>query len=243
MNPIEQFFHERNTDIAAMGRDEELRRKSIDWMVHADRYKYTYNFTWMGRPIIKFPGDMVAQQEILWKIRPDLVIETGIAHGGSLIFTASILELLGEGEVVGIDIDIRKHNRDEIEKHPMFKRITLIEGGSTDTAIVDQVRALAAGKKRVLVILDSNHTHQHVYDELLAYAPMVTVGSYMILPDTFIEFFPKGYYADRPWDVGDNPHTAMKKFMSETDDFVIDDHWTSKCMITESIDGYLLRVK
>ncbi len=243
MNPIEQFFHERNTDIAAMGRDEELRRKSIDWMVHADRYKYTYNFTWMGRPIIKFPGDMVAQQEILWKIRPDLVIETGIAHGGSLIFTASILELLGEGEVVGIDIDIRKHNRDEIEKHPMFKRITLIEGGSTDTAIVDQVRKFTEGKKRVLVILDSNHTHQHVYDELLAYAPMVTVGSYMILPDTFIEFFPKGYYADRPWDVGDNPYTAMKKFMSETDDFVIDDHWTSKCMITESIDGYLLRVK
>ena len=177
MNQIEQFFHERNTDIEAMGQDEELRRKSIDWMVHADRYKYTYNFTWMGRPIIKFPGDMVAQQEILWKIRPDLVIETGIAHGGSLIFSASILELIGEGEVVGIDIDIRKHNREEIEKHPMFKRITLIEGGSTDAAIVDRVRKLTEGKKRVLVILDSNHTHQHVYDELLAYAPMVSVGS------------------------------------------------------------------
>ena len=243
MNQIEQFFHERNTDIEAMWQDEELRRKSIDWMVHADRFKYTYNFTWMGRPIIKFPGDMVAQQEILLKIRPDLVIETGIAHGGSLIFSASILELIGEGEVVGIDIDIRKHNRDEIDKHPMFKRITLIEGGSTDAAIVDRVRKLTEGKKRVLVILHSNHTHQHVYDELLAYAPMVSVGSYLILPDTFIEFFPKGYYADRPWDVGDNQYTAMKKFLGECGDFVIDDHWTSKCMITESIDGYLQRVK
>lgn len=243
MNPIEQFFRERNSDIEAMGRDPELRRKSLDWMVHADRYKYTYNFTWLGRPIIKFPGDMVAQQEIMWRIRPDLVIETGIAHGGSLIFTASILELIGAGEVVGIDIDIRKHNREEIEKHPMFKRISLIEGGSTDTNIVKQMKKMVAGRQRVLVILDSNHTHDHVYKELQLYAPLVTPGSYLILPDTFIEFFPRGFYKDRPWDVGNNPHTAMRKFLSETEDFIIDNFWDNKCMITESVDGYLKRVK
>jgi cephalosporin hydroxylase len=243
MNPINTFFDERRAQIAAMGEDEELRKQSIDWMVRADRYKYTYNFTWMGRPIIKFPSDIVAQQEILWKIRPDLVIETGIAHGGSIIFTASMLELIGSGEVIGIDIDIRKHNREEIEKHPMFKRITMIEGGSVDPDVFASVKAAAADKKTVMVVLDSNHTHEHVYNELCLYADLVTVGSYLILPDTFIEFFPKGYYSDRPWDVGNNPYTAMKQFLSERDDFKIDPEPCNKSMITEAIDGYLVRVK
>ena len=174
---------------------------------------------------------------------PDLVIETGIAHGGSIIFTASILELIGHGEVLAVDIDIRKHNREEIAKHPMFKRITMIEGGSTDPEVFAKVKERAAGMKTVMVVLDSNHTHQHVYDELCLYADLVTVGSYLILPDTFIEFFPKGYYADRPWDVGNNPYTAMRKFLAERDDFQIDDEPCHKSMITEAIDGYLLRVK
>lgn len=243
MNPIEEFFNERQSDISAMGKDAEMRKKSIDWMVHADRYKYTYNFTWMGRPIIKFPNDIVAQQEILWRIQPDLVIETGIAHGGSIIFTASMLELIGNGEAVAVDIDIRKHNRDEIEKHPMYNRITMFEGGSTDPSVFAKIKEKAKGKKNVMVILDSNHTHQHVYDELSLYADLVTVGSYLILPDTFIEFFPKGYYGDRPWDVGDNPYTAMKQFLSERDDFQIDHEPCNKSMITESIDGYLVRIK
>jgi cephalosporin hydroxylase len=243
MNPNEQFKNERQADINLMMQDEELRKLSLDWMVKADRYKYTYNFSWMGRPIIKYPNDIIAQQELMWKLRPDLVIETGIAHGGSIIFSASMLELIGEGEVLGVDIDIREHNRVEIEKHPMFKRITMIEGSSVDPDIFARVKKISEGKKRVMVILDSNHTHEHVYQELLLYANLVTVGSYLILPDTFIEFFPKGYYSDRPWDVGDNPYTAMKKFLSERDDFVIDSQPSGKCMITESIDGYLLRVK
>jgi len=243
MNPIESFFNERRADITAMGKDDELRKKSIDWMVHADRYKYTYNFTWMGRPIIKFPSDIVVQQEILWRIRPDLVIETGIAHGGSIIFTASMLELIGHGEVVAVDIDIREHNRKEIEQHPMFKRITMIEGGSTDPEVFAGIKKMAEGKKTVMVVLDSNHTHQHVYDELRLYADLVSVGSYLILPDTFIEFFPKGYYSNRPWDVGDNPYTAMKQFLAERDDFKIDDEPCHKSMITEAIDGYLVRTK
>lgn len=245
-DPVSEFFAERNADITAMGADAELRQKSLDWMLHADKYKYTYNFTWMGRPIIKFPSDIIIQQELMWKLKPDLVIETGIAHGGSIIFTASMMEMMGiEGEVIGLDIDIRQHNRDLIESHPMKKRITMYEGSSTDPVIVEKVRQHTVGKKCVMVILDSLHSHEHVYNEMKAYAPMVTVGSYCILPDTFIEFFPKGYYSDtRPWDVGDNPYTGMKQYLAETGDmFETDYSLTHKAMITETIDGYLRRVK
>lgn len=244
-DPIAAFFAERQADIRRMADDETLRQKSLDWMLHADKYKYTYNFTWMGRPIIKFPNDMVIQQELMWKLRPDLVIETGIAHGGSIVFTASMMEMMGiPGEVVGIDIDIRKHNRDAIESHPMAKRITMYEGNSVDEGMVERVRRHTEGKRCVMVVLDSLHSHEHAYKELLAYAPMTTVGSYCILPDTFIEFFPKGYYSStRPWDVGDNPYTAMKQFMSETNLFEVDRDLTSKAMITETVDGYLKRVR
>jgi len=249
-DPIATFFAERNADIKAMGEDEALRQKSMDWMIHADKYKYTYNYTWMGRPIIKFPNDMVIQQELMWRLRPDLVIETGIAHGGSIIFTASMMEMMGiDGEVVGIDIDIRKHNREVIEDHPMFKRITMYEGNSVGEDMVAQVRSHTEGKRCVMVILDSLHSHAHVHAELEAYAPMTTVGSYCVLPDTFIEFFPKGYYTEgketdvRPWDVGDNPYTAMKQYLGETDMFETDHSLTNKAMITESIDGYLKRVR
>jgi hypothetical protein len=243
--PIQQFLDERNADIERMGSDQELRQKSIDWMIHADRYKYTYNYSWMGRPIIKFPNDMVIQQELMWELKPDLVIETGIAHGGSIIFTASMMEMMNiDGEVVGIDVDIRPHNRTKIEAHPMMKRITMYEGDSVSDAMVEKVRVHTNGKKCVMVILDSLHSHAHVYKELRSYAPMTTLGSYCILPDTFIEFFPKGYYSEtRPWDVGNNPHSAMKQYISETDNFEIDHARTDKAMITETIDGYLKRVK
>lgn len=244
-DPIAAFFEERHADIKRMGADEALRQKSIEWMLHADQYKYTYNFTWMGRPIIKFPADMVIQQELMWELRPDLVIETGIAHGGSIIFTASMMEMMGiDGEVVGVDIDIRKHNRQAIESHPMAKRITMYEGNSVETSIVERIRKHTAGKRCVMVVLDSLHSHDHAYEELLAYAPMTTLGSYCILPDTFIEFFPKGYYSSsRPWDVGNNPYTAMKQYLSETDVFEVDHKFTHKAMITETIDGYLKRVR
>lgn len=245
MDPIEQFKQERAADIAAMGRDEELKRKSLDWMLHADKYKYTYNYTWLGRPIIKFPSDIVATQQIVWDVKPDLIIETGIAHGGSLILSASLLELIGgEGRVLGIDIDIRAHNRKEIEAHPMMKRIEMIEGSSVADDVMARVRAAAAKAKRVMVFLDSLHTHDHVLKELELYAPLVTVGSYMVLPDTFIEYFPKGYYADnRPWDVGNNPMTAMRAFMEKNKDFEIDRTLCDKLMITEAFDGYLRRVR
>ena len=245
MDPISQFKQERATDIAAMAGDEQLKQKSLDWMLHADKYKYTYNYTWLGRPIIKFPSDIVATQQIVWDVKPDLIIETGIAHGGSLILSASLLELIGgQGRVLGIDIDIREHNRKEIEAHPMMKRIDMIEGSSVGDDVMARVRAAAAKAKCVMVFLDSLHTHDHVLKELELYAPLVSVGSYMVLPDTFIEYFPKGYYAnDRPWDVGNNPMTALRAFLEKNKDFEIDRELCNKPMITEAFDGYLRRVR
>jgi cephalosporin hydroxylase len=244
MDPIQEFKKERKQAVEQMSRDEELKRKSLDWMVHADKYKFTYNFSWLGRPIIKFPNDIVIMQELIWDVKPDLIIETGIAHGGSIVFSASMLELIGgDGRVVAVDIDIRKHNRAEIEKHPLYKRISMLEGDCLSETILDQIRTLAKNKKKVMVFLDSNHTHDHVLKELELYAPFVTVGSYLVLPDTFIEYFPKGYYSNRPWDVGNNPMTALRAFMSKNHDFVIDHEKADKLMITEAFDGYLKRIK
>jgi|TARA_B110000971_G_scaffold221051_1_gene266646 cephalosporin hydroxylase len=244
-DPVTSFFEERNNDISQMAQDEKLKKLSLEWMLHADKYKYTYNFSWMGRPIIKFPSDMIVQQEIMWKLKPDLIIETGIAHGGSILFSASMIEMMGvDGEVVAIDIDIREHNKKLIEAHPMYKRITMYEGSSVDTNIINKVKEHAKNKKCVMLILDSNHTHDHVLEELRVYAPLVTIGSYCILPDTFIEFFPPGYSSNhnkRPWDVGNNPYTAMKAFLEKNKNFSIDKYFSDKAMITETIDGYLKR--
>lgn len=245
MNPIEQFGQERAEAQKAMAKDSVLKQKSVDWMLHADKYKYTYNFSWLGRPIIKYPQDIVIMQELIWRVRPDLIIETGIAHGGSIIFSSSMMELLGNGgKVIAVDIDIRKHNRDEIEKHPMMKNITMLEGSSVDEKIVKQIADYAKGFNNVMVVLDSNHSHDHVFRELELYSPLVSVGSYILLPDTFVEFFPKGYVTDRPWDVGNNPYTAMEAFMKTTSAFVKDEAITDKLLITEALGGgYLKRIK
>ncbi len=183
------------------------------------------------------------QPSILWELKPDLIVETGIAHGGSLIFYASIMELIGKGEVLGVDIDIREHNRKEIEAHPMAKRIKMIQGSAIDPAIVAEVAKHVAGKKTVMVLLDSNHTHDHVLRELEMYTPLVSMDSYILLPDTFVEFFPKGYVTDRPWDVGNNPYTAMEAFLKTTTEFVKDEAITNKLLITEALGGgYLKRI-
>jgi cephalosporin hydroxylase len=242
-DPGVEFQGERRQAIDEMSQDQELKRKSLDWMLHADKYKYSYNFTWLGRPIIKLPQDIIALQEVIWATKPDLIIETGIAHGGSIIFSASMLELIGKGDVVAVDIDIRQHNRVLIEAHPMFKRITMIEGSSVDPAVVSQVRQYAKDKEHVMVILDSSHTHDHVLQELYAYSSLVTTDCHLILPDTFIEYFPKGYYANRPWDVGNNPMTALKEFLQNNNNFVVDHEINDKLMITEAFDGYLKRIK
>jgi cephalosporin hydroxylase len=175
--------------------------------------QYSYNFSWMGRPIIQYPQDIIAMQEIIWEVKPDLIIETGIAHGGSLIYYASLLELIGKGEVLGIDIDIRKHNKEEIEKHPMFKRIKMIEGSSIDESIVAEVRSIAQGKQNILVVLDSNHTFEHVLRELQMYSPLVSLGSYIVVFDTIVEDLPANYFKEkRPWGIGNNPKTAVRNF-------------------------------
>jgi cephalosporin hydroxylase len=208
------------------------------------RFKYTYHFEWLGRPVIQLPQDLIAMQEIIWRVKPDLIIETGIALGGSLIFYASMLELLsGDGHVVGIDIDIRPHNRVEIENHPMFRRIIMIQGSSIDEEVARQVTDFSEGRQRVLVVLDSNHTHEHVSKELALYSPLVTRDSYLVVCDTVIEDVPDDLIRDRPWGKGNNPKTAVWEFLKTTDRFVIDQEYNDKLLITVAPDGYLRCVK
>lgn len=240
MSEIAKFFAEVAQNIEGLKADADLQAFSRIWMREITRHKYAYNFTWLGRPIIQLPQDMVAIQEIIWKIKPDLIVETGVAHGGSLIFSASMLELLGgKGRVIGVDIDIRTHNRAEIEKHPLSRRIDLIQGSSVDPQIAAEVRKRAQGCERVLVILDSNHTHQHVLDELKLYSPLVTAGSYLLVFDTLIEDMPDDLIKDRPWRKGDNPKTAVWEFLKSNPRFVPDKEIESKLLLTVAPDGYL----
>jgi cephalosporin hydroxylase len=230
--------------IERQGADEQLQQLTRDWFDASSKHEYSYHFTWLGRPIIQFPQDIVAVQEIIWMVRPDLIIETGIAHGGSLIFHASMLELVGgDRGVVGIDVDIRAHNRIEIEKHPMAKRITLIEGSSTDDRVAQQIREIASTKQRVMLLLDSNHTHEHVLRELQLYSNLVTKGSYAVVFDTIIEDMPKEFSANRTWGKGNNPKTAVWEFLKTNDRFVIDKTIEHRLLITVAPDGYLKCVK
>jgi len=233
------FQQDREENIQRLGRNGHLRDISTQWLVETGPYQYEYNFTWLGRPIIQYPQDIMAMQEIIWQVKPDLIIETGIAHGGSLIFYASMLELIGHGRVLGIDIDIRPHNRVEIENHPMFKRIVMIQGSSVDKSVSKQAYDFAQGKSRVLVALDSNHTHEHVLKELQLYSPLVTAGSYLVVFDTGIEDMPEGYFPDRPWNKGNNPKTAVWEFLKTTDRFVADHLLDSKLLISANRSGYL----
>jgi len=249
MNPIEQFEQSKSMNIEGLGKDSKAQHSAIQFMLDSSKYHYTYNFTWLGRPIIQYPQDMIAIQELIWSVQPDLIIETGIAHGGSLIFSASMLELAAicggsqDAEVLGLDIDIRSHNREAIKAHPMFKRISMIEGSSIAPEVIKQVKAKAEGKQRILVCLDSNHTHDHVLAELEAYAPLTSVGSYCVVFDTLIEDLPDEMFSDRPWGVGNNPKTAVWEYLKNHPEFEIDKSIEHKLLITVAPDGYLRRVK
>lgn len=243
MDPIKAFQEETFMRIEEQGRTEALKKAADDFIHESVITKYSYNFSWMGRPIIQYPQDMIAMQEIIWEVKPDLIIETGIAHGGSLIFYASLLELIGEGEILGIDIDIRAHNREEIEKHPMFKRIKMIQGSSVSEEVVSQVKELVKGKSRIMVALDSNHTHDHVLQELNLYAPFVTKDSYLVVFDTIVEDLPEGSTNNRPWGKNDNPKTAVYQFLKDNDQFIIDQKIDNKLLISVSPKGYLQRIK
>ena len=243
MNPTEAFKKECEERIEAQGKNEKLLSASSTFIEETIRSGYSYNFSWMGRPIIQYPQDMIAMQEIIWDIKPDLIIETGIAHGGSIIYYASLLELIGKGQVLGIDIDIREHNRVAIEKHPMSNRIKMIQGSAIDNAIIEQVKSFAKDKKVVMVCLDSNHTHDHVLKELDLYSQFVTPGSYLIAFDTIVEDLPPNFYEDRPWKVGDNPKTAVHDFLKHNNDFIIDKKIDNKLLVSVAPDGYLKRIK
>jgi len=244
-NPVELFKQERKKRIASFAENTALKNAAKEFNVASNSAQYSYNFSWLGRPIIQYPQDIIAMQEIIWEVKPDLIIEIGIAHGGSLICYASILQLIGHGQIVGIDIDIRKHNKKEIEDHFIFSqnRIKMIEGSSLSGDVLQQVKELAKGNEKIIVSLDSNHTHEHVLQELRLYAPFVSKGSYIVVFDTIVEDLPEGYFSEvRPWGIGNNPKTAVKDFLEENDQFVIDHEIDNKLMISVAPEGYLKRI-
>lgn len=259
MTEYQMFKDECMGHIDRQSRDQELVRHAMHFFNLSFAHKYPYNFEFLGRPVIQYPQDMVAMQELIWDVKPDLVIETGIAHGGSLIMSASMLALLdmcdaiksgatlnpreSHRKVLGIDIDIRAHNRAAIEAHPMASRIQMIQGSSVSPEITEQVRRVAKGYERVLVCLDSNHTHAHVLAELQAYAPLVSIGSYCVVFDTVVEDMPADMFPDRPWGPGDNPKTAVWEYLKAHPEFEIDKRIQDKLMITVAPDGYLKRMK
>ncbi|ADU64261.1 MAG: cephalosporin hydroxylase family protein [Pseudodesulfovibrio sp.] len=243
-NPVDDFRNVRRERIGAQGQNSELKRSADAFMHQSIPAGYSYNFEWLGRPIIQYPQDIMAMQELIWTVQPDIIIETGIAHGGTVLFHASMLQLLGgDRKTVSIDIDIREHNRKEIEAHPVFKNVTMLEGSSISLDIVDAVFSLAKGRTNPMVILDSNHTHEHVLREMELYAPLVKKGSYMVVFDTIVELLSEQASADRPWGPGNNPMTAVDAFLKTNDRFVPDTEIDNKLMFSVAPRGYLKCVK
>ena len=249
------FRKECNEYIKKQSENSDFNSCTNRWVSLSYQFKYMYNYEVLGRPIIQYPQDMVAMQELIWSIKPDLIVETGIAHGGSLILNASMLALLdmvdaiesdktiypkaSRRKVLGIDIDIRAHNRAAIEAHPMACRIQMIHGSSTAPEIIAQVKDVAKDYQRILVCLDSNHTHEHVLAELEAYTPLVTPCSYCVVFDTIIEDLPDNFFPDSPWSKGNNPKTAVWEFLRNNDRFEVDKEIENKLLITAAPDGYL----
>lgn len=257
MTPEQQFAQERQQRLNAYAQDKPFQQLSRQWLQESMSKKYVYNFDWLGRPIIQYPQDMVAIQELVWRVRPDVIIETGIAHGGSLILSASMLAMLdmcdaieagttidprkSKRMVVGLDIDIREHNRIAIEAHPMGSRIRMLQGSSVDPDLVQQVHQAVQGHSKIMVFLDSMHTHEHVLAELDAYAPLVTPGSYCVVFDTFVDDMPPKFFADRPWDVGDNPKTAVHAWLPQHPEFEVDAEMEQRLQVTVAPHGFLRR--
>jgi cephalosporin hydroxylase len=256
---MNKFNQELIDHILASSNNKNLLNATQAFMTESVLSKYSYNFNALGRPIIQYPQDIIAMQELIWNIKPDLIIETGIAHGGSLIMSASMLAILdmcdaiqsgvtfnpknSKRKILGVDIDIRPHNRVAIESHPMASRIQMIEGSSIDPSIIEQVKKISNDYKCVMVCLDSNHTHDHVLAELKAYAPLVSYESYCVVFDTIIEDMPANTFLDRHWGLGNNPKTAVHEYLKVHSEFVIDKKIQDKLLITVAVDGYLKRIK
>jgi len=259
VRPEQLFKSKRSEEIQKLGENEAIAELTNSWMNAANKLKYSYHYEWQGRPIIQYPQDIVAMQELIWEVKPDLIIETGIAHGGSLVFSASMLALLDisdaiesgsslnpgktKRKVLGIDIDIRPHNREAIEAHPMSSRIDMIQGSSIECNVIDQVKDIATSYERVMVCLDSNHTHDHVLAELKAYAPLTSVSSYCVVFDTIIEDMPTNMFLNRPWSRGNNPKTAVWEYLKSHPEFKVDKKIQHKLLLTVAPDGYLKRIK
>ncbi len=252
-NKIQKHFDEVKERAEILNNDLTLNKISNDFMSRSHLLKYSYNFTWLGRPIIQYPQDILSFQEIVFKVNPDLIIETGIAHGGSLILSASLLNLLdlmqginpkqSNRKVIGIDIDIRSHNYESIKNHPFSNKINMIEGSSIDKDTIKKVMELKSGYKKVLVCLDSNHTHDHVKKELCLYSEFVSLGSYIIVFDTVIEDLPKECCNDRPWSIGNNPLTAVNEWIDKNKNFKVDKFYDKKSLISVAKGGFLERIK
>jgi cephalosporin hydroxylase len=238
-----EFEKEKKTSIKKMYTDPEMGELNRRWFDLSFEHKYPYNFSWLGLPIIQYPQDIVAIQEIVWKVQPKTIIETGIARGGSLIFYSSLVKLLGnQGKVIGIDIEIRNHNRKRIEKHSLFDSIELVEGSSIDPSTILKVEKIIDTSKPVLVVLDSNHTHDHVLSELRMYKDFVTKGSYIIVLDTHCENLPQHLLANRPWGKGNSPMTAVVEFLKSNKNFQVDNEIHEKLGVTGAPSGYIKRV-
>lgn len=245
---VEDFIGDSARRVQSNYDNKELVAAAEAFVLPSIRAKYSYNFFWMGRPIIQYPTDIVRMQQLIWDVKPDLIIETGIAHGGSLILSASMLELAAldggatDARVLGIDIDIRPHNHSAILAHPMSRRIRMIQGSSTDPDIVAEAQRVARGARRIMVFLDSNHTHAHVLEELRLYAPLVTRDSYCVVFDSVVENLPAGTVDDRPWDKGNNPMTAIDEFLRGNPHFAVDEAIDAQLLISAAPRGYLRRV-
>lgn len=246
---MQSFNDEVNKRIGRNTENAEIQDAARRFTLASIPAQYSYNFSWLGRPIIQYPQDMVAMQEVIWMVQPDLIIETGIAHGGSLVFSASMLELNAacggpaDAQVLGIDIEIREHNRAAIEAHPLARRITMLEGSSIAPEIIAQVRTEVANRRKVLICLDSNHSHEHVLAELELYAPLTSVGSYCVVFDTIVEDLPRQLSGERPWGPGDNPKTAVREYLKSHPEFEIDQQINNKLLISVAPDGYLKRIR
>ena len=245
-----KFQRERKLRANQYDQDSSFKDLSQQWLKESMKRKYVYNFDWLGRPIIQYPQDVMAIQELIWSVKPDLIIETGIAHGGSLILSASMLALLDVGpttanfnrRVLGIDIEIREHNRQLIEQHPLSFMIEMIESSSTCEKSFEKIKSYAKNFNKVMVFLDSMHTEEHVLKELDMYADLVSSGSYCVVFDTFVENLDEDIFPDRPWSKGDNPMTAVAKFLKKRDDFEIDKKIESKLMVTVTPNGFLKKL-
>jgi cephalosporin hydroxylase len=229
----------------ALGRDEVVFQQSVETLVSLDQYDYAYLWSWLGLPIIQLPADVIATQEVIWRCKPDIIIETGVARGGSMIFLASMMQLLGRGKVIGVDIDIRSHNRSAIEDHPLSHRVVLIEGPSTSSDVVEKVRAEIPTGAQVMVILDSDHSHDHVLSELRTYGPLVTPGQYLIVADTMLgkmDLTQTPTKRSKLWSPGDEPLSALRSYLAQTERFKHDEALNGKLVMSSSPDGYLLCV-